>query len=174
MQRVSPEAFRATFFEHARSTTYFTRQQKAAARAPPSTFHFNYTKSSSERATLLCEVDGAFPMPHLKMYRLLPDTDDDKAELVNVQLTTERKDGLYRAAMTSEVLDASLPQDEDTVFLCSYTFKEIKYHRFQRLVYTPGPKTRYSTPWHEAASWHEGFEVHSENSVGEDILPSRS
>lgn len=106
--------------------------------APPSTFHFNYTKSSSERATLLCEVDGAFPMPHLKMYRLLPDSDDDKAELVNVQLTTERRDGLYRATMTSEVLDASLPQDEETVFLCSYTFKEIKYHRFQRLVYVPG------------------------------------
>ncbi|KAH7945283.1 hypothetical protein HPB49_009030 [Dermacentor silvarum] len=105
--------------------------------APPSTFHFNYTKSSSERATLLCEVDGAFPMPHLKMYRLLPDSDDDKAELVNVQLTTERRDGLYRATMTSEVLDASLPQDEETVFLCSYTFKEIKYHRFQRLVYVP-------------------------------------
>lgn len=106
--------------------------------APPSTFHFNYTKSSSERASLLCEVDGAFPMPHLKMYRLLPDSEDDKAELVNVQLTTERRDGLYRAAMTSEVLDAGLPQDEETVFLCSYTFKEIKYHRFQRLVYVPG------------------------------------
>ncbi|KAL3250226.1 hypothetical protein MRX96_055585 [Rhipicephalus microplus] len=140
--------------------------------APPSTFHFNYTKSSSERATLLCEVDGAFPMPHLKMYRLLPDTDDDKAELVNVQLTTERKDGLYRAAMTSEVLDASLPQDEDTVFLCSYTFKEIKYHRFQRLVYTPGRPIRAAGS-HSARSMNRDLHgAHAEtdenitNSVG--------
>lgn len=106
--------------------------------APPSTFHFNYTKSSSDRATLLCEVDGAFPMPHLKMYRLLVDSEDDQAELVNVQLTTERKEGYYRAVMTSEVMDNALPQDEATVFLCSYSFKEIKYQRLKRLTYMPG------------------------------------
>ncbi|KAG0411890.1 hypothetical protein HPB47_010980 [Ixodes persulcatus] len=110
----------------------------AHAAAPPSTFHFNYTKSSSDRATLLCEVDGAFPMPHLKMYRLLVDSEDDQAELVNVQLTTERKEGYYRAVMTSEVLDNALPQDEATVFLCSYSFKEIKYQRLKRLTYMPG------------------------------------
>ncbi|CAN7981466.1 unnamed protein product [Ixodes pacificus] len=104
---------------------------------PPSTFHFNYTKSSSDRATLLCEVDGAFPMPHLKMYRLLVDSEDDQAELVNVQLTTERKEGYYRAVMTSEVMDNALPQDEATVFLCSYSFKEIKYQRLKRLTYMP-------------------------------------
>ncbi|CAN8014950.1 unnamed protein product [Ixodes persulcatus] len=115
--------------------------------APPSTFHFNYTKSSSDRATLLCEVDGAFPMPHLKMYRLLVDSEDDQAELVNVQLTTERKEGYYRAVMTSEVLDNALPQDEATVFLCSYSFKEIKYQRLKRLTYMParpGPAEKQS------------------------------
>ncbi|XP_029824054.3 uncharacterized protein LOC8035937 isoform X1 [Ixodes scapularis] len=110
--------------------------------APPSTFHFNYTKSSSDRATLLCEVDGAFPMPHLKMYRLLVDSEDDQAELVNVQLTTERKEGYYRAVMTSEVMDNALPQDEATVFLCSYSFKEIKYQRLKRLTYMPGRPIR--------------------------------
>ncbi|EEC13873.1 conserved hypothetical protein [Ixodes scapularis] len=115
--------------------------------APPSTFHFNYTKSSSDRATLLCEVDGAFPMPHLKMYRLLVDSEDDQAELVNVQLTTERKEGYYRAVMTSEVMDNALPQDEATVFLCSYSFKEIKYQRLKRLTYMParlGPEEKQS------------------------------
>lgn len=106
--------------------------------APPSNVYFNYTKTSSDRATLRCEVDGAFPMPHLKLYRILRDAEDDKAELVNVQLTTARRDGFYRALMTSEVLDNNLPQDEESTFDCTYSFKEIKFERSKRLIYVPG------------------------------------
>ncbi|XP_064471696.1 uncharacterized protein LOC135385968 isoform X2 [Ornithodoros turicata] len=101
----------------------------------PSVLRFNYTKWSPDKATLSCDVTETFPQPTLKLYRISAKTE---IEVEDVVVDTDKQDGLFNVSLSSEVLDSSLPQDEETVFVCRLSYKDVMHPRSERITYVPG------------------------------------
>lgn len=104
---------------------------------PPTTFHFNYTKWTPDKLTLQCEVTATFPVPTLKLYRVSATT-GEQAELEDVQMSIEKRKRLFHVSLLSDVPERTLPQDEETVFECVLSYKDVTRMRSEKITYVPG------------------------------------